>query len=187
MRNFMNKYLRNSLTLGLLLSPGWLYAVATTGRDYDMTKCLIGASGVQQVTVNDNSAAYSVGEDVAGTESLVADYDFASGYFSGYASGRVGTFNLSNTTVGTSKILQDGFQVGVPLNAAVQLAFSNQLDPSTIEGGIQVMLVMDHLGQSEDTLILSTFTYDVTGTTVVISAQYVWPGNCFIDVMTNSA
>jgi hypothetical protein len=166
----------------LLLWPSWLYAIEASGGVYDLTKCLIGASGVGQATSSDYSVAYSVGEDVAGTESQSSDYDLVSGYFSGYASGFSGTFNLVSATVGTTRILQDGFQVGVPLNATVQLVFSSPIDPSTLSNGLQVTMIMDHLGQSENDVALWTSTYDVTGTTVVISPQGVWLGNTAYDI-----
>jgi hypothetical protein len=148
-----------------------------------MTKSLIGASGVSQATSADYSAAYSVGEDIAGTESDVGNYDLVSGYFSGYASGNTGTFTLLSATVGTNQILQNGFQVGVPLNATVQLNFSNQLDPTTISNGIQITMIMNNLGQTENNAALWTSTYTVTGTTVVISPQGAWLGNTVYDIV----
>ena len=134
------------------------------------------------MTSPDYSAAYSAGEDVSGTESLSVDYDLVSGYFSGYASGSVGTFHLVGATVGTTHILQDGFQVGVPLNATVQLLFSSPLDPSTIPNGIQMTTIIDHLGQAQNGAALWTSAYNVTGTTVVISPQGAWLGNTVYDV-----
>lgn len=147
-----------------------------------MTKCLIGASGVDQAASADYSAAFSVGEDLAGTDSKSSDYDVVSGYFSGYASGFAGTFNLLSATVGTSRILQDGVQVGVPLNATAQLVFSTPLDPSTIPNGIQVTMIMDHLGQAENDAAVWTSTYDVAGTTVVVAPQGAWMGNTAYDI-----
>jgi len=168
--------------LALLVWPTWLYAIDASGGNYDMTKCLIGASGINQVTSADYSAAYSVGEDVAGTESSAGNYDFVSGYFSGYASGYTGTFTLLSATVGTNRILQDGLQVGVPLNATVQLVFSNSLDPATIANGIQINMIMNNLGQSENDAALWTSTSDVTGTTITISPQGTWLGNTVYDI-----
>jgi hypothetical protein len=174
---------RNSLALILLLWPAWLHAAAASGGNDNLTKALLGgAAGVSQVTVADYSAAYSAGEDVAGTESKSADYDFVSGYMSGYASGFTGTFNLLGATVGPNRILQDGFQVGVPLNATVQLVFSNQVDPTTIVNGIHVTMVMNNLGQAENNTAVWASTYDVTGTTVVVSPQGAWLGNTAYDI-----
>jgi hypothetical protein len=173
---------RNNLALLIFLWPAWLHAVAAGGGDYNLTKCLVGASGVNQVTSADYSSAFSAGEDVAGTESQNAPYDFVSGYFSGYASGIGGTFNLLGITVGTTHILQNGLQVGVPLNAMVQVAFSAPLDPTTIANGIQVTMIMDHLGQAENSTALWSSTYDVTGTTVIISPQGAWPGNTLFNI-----
>ena len=101
-----------------------------------LTKALHGESGVNQAASADYSAAYALGEDIAGTESRSTNYDFASGYFSGFASGYTGNFSLVSATVGASKIMQGGFQVGVPLSATVQLVFSNPLDPTTLAQGI---------------------------------------------------
>ena len=177
--------LRNSLFLALLLSPVWLHAEAASGGNDQLTKALHGESGVNQAASNDYSSAYAIGEDVAGTESKSTDYDFTGGYFSGFASGYTGNFTLVSATVGTNRIMQGGFQVGVPLNAAVQLVFSNPLDPTTIAQGIQVNLMMDHLGNPQDQIAPSTYTYSVMGTTVVIHAQGAWLGNTFYDVMAN--
>jgi len=176
-----------AICLCLLFWPSWLLAEAASGGDYTLTKALVGASGVSQSTSADFNAAYAVGEDAAGTESRSADYDLVSGYFSGYASGFTGNFGLVNATVGPTKILQDGVQVGVPLNATIQLNFSSPLNSATIAGGIQVMLLMDHLGQSQNIVVPSTYTYAVIGTTVVISAQGVWQGNTLYDVVANTS
>src|SRR5437016_3698099 len=126
---------RNKLAIALILKlafacclwPRWLHAVRATGGNYDMTKTLIGGSGVPQVTSLNYSAAYSVGEDVAGIHSSGSGYDLVSGYFSGYASGASGAFRLLSVTVGTNPIMQNGLQVGVPLNAPLQLTFSSQV------------------------------------------------------------
>ena len=173
---------RNKLALVFVLWPAWLHAVAATGGDDTLTKNLIGTSGVNQVASPDYSSAYSAGEDAAGTESRSADYDFVSGYFSGYASGYAGTFDLLSATVGTTHILQDGFQVGVPVNASIQLLFSSPVDPSSIPNGIQMTTIMDHLGHSENSTSLWNSTYNVTGTTVVISPQGAWLGNTVYDL-----
>src|SRR5258708_7376320 len=119
MKNWI-KLFPNSLIL-LLLWPGRLHGIAASGGEYALSKCLIGASGVNQATSPDYSAAYALGEDAAGTESQDFEYDLVTGYFSGYASGHVGYFSLLNATVGPNKILQDGFQVGVPRNATIAL------------------------------------------------------------------
>jgi len=176
---------RNSLFLALLLWPAWLHAEAASGGNDELTKALHGESGVNQAVSVDYSAAYSIGEDAAGTESVSTHYDLTSGYFSGFASGYTGNFSLVSATVGTSKIMQSGFQVGVPLNATVQMVFSNPLDPTTIAQGIQVNLLMDHLANPQDQIAPSTYTYTVMGTTVVLSAQGSWLGNTFYDVMAN--
>jgi len=176
---------RNSLLLALLLCPAWLHAEPASGGNDALTKALHGESGVNQAASADYSAAYALGEDVAGTESKSTNYDFTSGYFSGFASGYTGNFSLLSATVGTSRIMQGGFQVGVPLNASVQLVFSNPLNPSTIAQGIQVNLLMDHLADSQDQIAPSTYTYAVMGTTVVIAAQSSWLGNTFYDVVAN--
>jgi hypothetical protein len=180
------KHRRNSLLLALLLCPAGVHAIPANGGEYDLTKMLVGESGVNQATSADYSAAYALGEDVAGTDSQGPDYDLVSGYFSGFASGHVGIFNLVSSTVGSTKILQDGTQVGVSLNASVQLEFSSPLDPTTLAGGIQVFMVMDHLGQPQDVIVPSSYTYLLAGSTVVISPQSAWPGNSLLDVVVNS-
>jgi hypothetical protein len=177
---------RNSLILALLFFPVGLHAVAASGGDYTLTKCLAGESGVNQVSSADYGTPYTLGEDAAGVDMQSTDYDLVTGYFSGYPSGTVGPFSLLSSNVGTTKILQDGVQVGVPVNATVQLTFSSPLDPTTIAGGIQVMMVMDHLGQPQDVIVLSSYTYDAAGSTVVFSPQGAWPGNTLLDVIVNS-
>jgi hypothetical protein len=184
MKSSMN-HRRNSLLLTLLFWPVWLHAESASGGNDTLTKALHGESGVNQATSNDYNAGYSLGEDAAGTESTSADYDLVSGYFSGFASGYTGNFSLASAIVGTSKIMQGGFQVGVPLSATVQLVFSNPLDPTTIAQGIQVNLLMDHLANPQDQIAPSTYTYTVMGTTVVIAAQGSWLGNSFYDVVSN--
>jgi hypothetical protein len=177
---------RNKLALILVLWPAWLHAVAagTLSGDWTLTKTLIGGSGVNQVATptNDYTAAFSLGEDVAGTESKSANFDFVSGYFSGYASGATGTFQLLGGVVGSTQIYENGFQVGVPLNAPVQLLFSNPVAPSSVPGGIQVVSIMDHMGQAENNLALWTSSYTVAGTTVTIYPQGAWQGNSIYDI-----
>jgi hypothetical protein len=181
----LKKILQSSGLLLLLLAPLRLLAEPASGGNDNLTKALHGESGVNEAASADYSAAYALGEDVAGTESRSTNYDFSSGYFSGFASGYTGNFSLLNATVGQTKIMQSGFQVGVPLNATVQLVFSNPLDPSTIAQGIQVNLLMDHLANPQDQIALSTYSYTVMGTTVVIAAQGAWLGNTFYDVVAN--
>ncbi len=182
----LKRTLNSSGLLLVLLCPLRLYAVEATGGNYDLTKTLTGASGVNQAGSANYSAAYALGEDAAAAELQSAHYDLVSGYFSGYASGSSGNFSLLGATVGPTKILQGGFQVGVPLSATAQLVFSNPLDPSTIAQGIQVNLLMDHLGTPQDQIVPSTFAYTVAGTTVVISAQGPWLGNTLYDVVANA-
>jgi len=157
------------------------------GGEYDLTKALIGASGVNEAVSADYSAAYALGEDAAGIESQSPDYDFMSGYFSAFASGCIGNFSLVSAVVGPSKILQDGTQVGVPLGATIELVFSGSLDPSTIAAGIQANLLNDHLGNARDQIVPSSYTYGVVGTTVVIAAQGRWLGNTFYDIIGNGS
>jgi flagellar hook capping protein FlgD/Big-like domain-containing protein len=177
---------RNSLIVALLLLPGWLQANLATGGNYILTKCLVGESGVNQAASVDYGTPYALGEDASGVVMQSADYNLATGYFSGYPSGAVGPFSLVSATVGTSKVLQDGFQVGVPLNATVQLVFSSPLDPTTLSAGLQVLMVMDHMGQPSDTVVASSYTYVVTGSSVIIAPQGAWPGNSLLDVVVNS-
>lgn len=181
----LNRILLSSGLLLLLLCPFRLRAESGTGGNDDLTKSLHGESGVNQAVSAHFSAAYALGEDVAGTESTNAHFDLVSGYFSGFASGFTGNFALVGAIVGPNKIIQGGFQVGVPLNASIQLNFSNALDPATIAQGIQVNLLMDHLANPQDEIAPSTYTYRVTGTTVVINAQGTWLGNTFYDVVAN--
>ena len=184
MKNLKN-ILPSSLLALLVLCPLRLWAEPASGGTDELSKALHGESGVNQAASADYSAAYAIGEDAAGTESVSTDYDLMGGYFSGFASGYTGHFALVSATVGTSKIVQGGFQIGVPLNATIQLVFSNPLDPSTIGQGIQVNLLMDHLASPQDQIAPSTYTYTVMGTTVVIAAQGSWLGNTFYDVVAN--
>ena len=180
------KHILPSSLLALLLScPFRLWAEPASGGNDELSKALHGESGVNQAASAEYSAAYAIGEDAAGTELVSADYDLTGGYFSGFASGYTGHFTLVSATVGAGKIMQGGFQIGVPLNATVQLVFSNPLDPSTIAQGIQVNLLMDHLASPQDQIAPSTCTYTVMGTTVVLSAQGAWLGNTFYDVVAN--
>jgi len=184
MRNWTKLFL-NSAAFGLLLAAR-LWAVPASGGNYNLTKALSGESGVNEVSSADYGSPYSLGEDAAGVESQSSDYDLVSGYFSGYPSGTVGPFRLLSTYVGPNKILQNGLQVGVPLNTSAQLIFSSPLDPTTLTAGVQVMMVMDHLGQAQDSVVPSSYTYDVTGSTLIISPQGAWPGNSLLDVVVNS-
>src|ERR1017187_5892574 len=108
----LNKILQSSVFALLLLCPLRLWAEPATGGNDDLSKALHGESGVNQAASADYSAAYALGEDVAGTESRSTNYDLTGGYFSGFASGYTGNFSLVSATVGQSKIMQGGFQVG---------------------------------------------------------------------------
>ena len=151
-----------------------------------LTKTLLGGSGVSQVTSADYAMAYSLGEDVAGSHSIGGGYDLTSGYFSGYASGFSGTFALQGVTAGTTHIMEGGIQVGVPLNAAIQVAFSSPLEADTVASGMQVTALMDHLAQMENANVPWNYTYDVSGSTVILTPQGAWPGNTVIDITGNS-
>jgi hypothetical protein len=184
MKNLKNILPSSVLALSLC-GPLRLWAEPAAGGNDVLSKALHGESGVNQAASTNYSAAYAIGEDAAGTESVSAHYDLTGGYFSGFASGYTGHFTLVSATVGASKIMQGGFQVGVPLSATIQLVFSNPLDPATISQGIQVNLLMDHLANPQDQIAPSTHTYTVMGTTVVIAAQGSWLGNTFYDVVAN--
>src|ERR1700687_80164 len=183
MKNY-NKLTRNSLLL--LLLPSITFAVEGIGKTFDLTKTLIGETGYSQFASPDFWVADALGEDVAGTLSNSAHFQMMSGYFSAFASGSTGQFALLNATVGTSKILQNGLQVGVPLTASVQLDFSAQVNAASIPTGIQVFQIMDHLGQTQNQLLASTFSFTGASSTVTVSSVGLWPGNSLIDVVATT-
>src|SRR5579864_1184840 len=100
------------MTILLLLLSSLALADVAAGGDYVLTKTLVGGSGVNQVTSADYSAAYALGEDVAGTESQSGEWDEIAGYFGGRF-GNSSHFTLVSSKIGTNHIMQDGYQVGV--------------------------------------------------------------------------
>lgn len=153
------------------------------GGNYDLTKVLIGASGVTEVTASSYTIAYALGEDAAGTESQGGGYDLISGYFGSLVGiGNGQGLQLLNVTVSSATLIQNGIPIGVPLNASLQLNFSDQLDPSTL-AGIQVQVVTDNMGQSQQTFAAIQSSYSVAGTTVTVAPQGTWAGNTLYNVV----
>jgi len=179
------RILLNSLFVALVAATGW--SIDMVGGNYEMTKDLCGAAGPDGVpTMNstDFSMASAAGEQLAGDTLSESTYALASGYFGGRF-GNSQTFQLLSSQVGQSGIktfYQNNLQVGVPVNAPVQLAFSDPLDATTISQSIQAVTVTDHLGNSAGSAVPITITPDATNQNVTIQPQSAWSGNTLYDI-----
>ncbi|MFA5975338.1 MAG: Ig-like domain-containing protein [Elusimicrobiota bacterium] len=170
-----------TLTGFLFLSTATARADIASGGDHTLTRTLIGCTGVNQVTSADYSSAYAVGEDISGSESTFGDWDELNGYFGGRF-GNTSSLKLLSAQIGSTRILQDGYQVGVPLDAGITLVFSDLLDPASIPTNILVYLDTDHLGQPQNVIEPTSFHYDITGSTVTLTPQSSWQGNTLYEV-----
>jgi len=180
----LKRLLLNSLLLSLVSAAGW--PVEMTGGIYDLTKDLSGASGPAASTINstDFSMASAFGEESAGGTLSEATFSLTSGYFGGRF-GNSQNFQLLASQVGktgTRTFHQNGLQIGVPVDAPVQLAFSDQFNAATLSNSIQAVTVTDHLGNSAGAAIPVTITPDSTSQNVILQPPAAWPGNTLVDI-----
>jgi hypothetical protein len=157
------------------------------GGNYVLTKDLTGAAGPDGTsTMNsaDFSMASAVGEALAGDGIANPGDKITSGYFGGRF-GNSQTFQLLSSQVGqpgTRTFFQNALQVGVPFDAPVTLAFSDQLDASTVANSLQVSMATDHLGNPSGSAVPVTLNADPLGQSVSLLPQSAWPGNTLYDV-----
>lgn len=161
--------------------------MSMTGGNYLLAKDVTGAAGPDGAsTMNsaDFSMAAAAGESIAGHVTANPDDQIISGYFGGRF-GNSQTFQLLSSQVGqpgARTFFQNGLQVGVPFDAPVRLAFSDQLDAATVANSIQVSMVTDHLGHPSGVAVPVTLNADALGQTVSLLPQGAWPGNTLYDV-----
>jgi len=181
----LKRLLLNSLCVVLVSAAGW--PIDMMGGNYEMTKDLVGAAspdGVPTMNSTDFSMASAAGEPLAGDAISEATYALASGYFGGRF-GNSQTFQLVSSQVGqtgTRTFYQNHLQVGVPVNAPVQLVFSDPLDATTLPQSLQALTVTDHLGHAGGASVPVTTTLDPTNKTVSLQPQTAWSGNTLYDI-----
>lgn len=169
------------VSLAITLRAPGLYANAANGGDFQITKSLMGASGPlgQPTLVGGNHLlSFAWGEESAAAISANADHLIASGYFGGrFGSGLA--FRLLSARIGhgAKTFYQDGLQVGVPLDASVELIFSDLPQAESVAAGVHLTVAVDHLGRSSDAYAVFHSTVDVLTHSITLSPQDRWRGN----------
>ncbi len=164
------------------LSPAW--AGISQGGPYLLSKMFMGGSGAVFLQRDALTLSGSAGEVASGHRSGNSRHELTSGYLGGYL-GRGPGLRVLRTQVGTPSFYQDGIQVGVPLNATLEVVFSDQLNPGTLSG-IQILRILDHLGQRDHTLTSTQFHYEPETATVYVTAQEGWSGNSLYEILITS-
>ena len=181
----------NKAQIFCLLSSclGWAgvaSAITSQGGDYTITRSLSGASGASYVAGGDGYAmGYSAGEPTAGQAMTGSDAAHAGGYYSGWIGNGVG-FQLASSQIPGTGPLLSGVQTGVALSAQLRIDFTDQVDPSTLNSGISLTIIQDHLGQGQNGPVLPPLNYDPAGMTVYIHPQSSWLGNTLYDLYLSS-
>ncbi len=173
----------SALFVSLFLSTA---SAQTSGGDFTITKDLItsggGGSGIQG---SGFTLDFSVGEPIAGYVLSDALWSLSSGYLSG-RTGAGQALSIRQISVGgLPRFYQSGLQVGVTIQAPVQITFSDALDLSSVADGLSVAIRLDHLGQVQNTLAPTKWSYDPSGPTLTLLPQTAWQGNTLYDVVIN--
>jgi hypothetical protein len=176
--------LRRGLTLLLCALP--LRAGTLSSADFVLTKTLPTTPGVANLTSASFSLAGAFGEPVSGQLYNSASFGLVPGYYAGFF-GAGGTFSLVSSRVGdpgSKPFMQDGLQIGVPLNAAIHLDFSAVVAQNPDLVGVTVQLLSDHLGQSPSPAPFAAVVpaYNTDGHELVLSPPTAWQGNTLYDV-----
>ncbi|OGR89665.1 MAG: hypothetical protein A2992_02350 [Elusimicrobia bacterium RIFCSPLOWO2_01_FULL_59_12] len=161
------------------IQAGW--GASSRGGNYTLVKSHWGGSGAVRPGSGSAALSGSAGEPVAGNHLGNASHDLISGYFSGHLGAGPG-LHVLRTQVGNTSFYQDGVQVGVPLQATVQVVFSDQLNPSTLAAGIQIVVALDHMGRQRNEPVPVRYEYDPAGAIVLLSAAPGWLGNTLYEI-----
>ncbi len=165
-------------------APAWAGFAQDSGGNFIITKDLPQVTGTPYPVGGIYSAAFGWGEQISGftiTDGIT--YELISGYYGGRF-GNSSSLQIVRTEVapGARAFFQDGVQVGVPLQATVQIDFSDQLDNQTLAAGIQVFIVTDHMGRPQNTPVPFLSSYDPVNQRVILSPASAWLGNTLYDV-----
>jgi hypothetical protein len=83
---------------------------------------------------------------------------------------------------GAKTFYQNNLRIGVPVNAPVQLVFSDPLDATTILQSIHAVAITDHLGNSSGASVPVILSTDSTNQNLTVQPQTAWPGNTLYDI-----
>ncbi len=180
------KSLRRQLLSVFLLAllGGLAHAGPATGGTLVLTKDLQGATGSSAMASGDFSLRFAWGEPAAATLVSAPPYTLLSGYLAGgFGSGMPLTVLSARVGLpGQKSFYQDGWQVGVALDAPVTLVFSDQLDDASLASGLQVSLLRDHAGLPGSATAPIRVSHDPETRTITISPGQAWMGNTLYDV-----
>lgn len=179
----LNRAIALSLCVGLGAAPAW--CGRSQGGLFEISKMWVGGSGATGLRNATSTLIGSLGEPLAGHRIGNRVYDLTSGYLAGYL-GRGPGLRILRTQVGPTSFYQDGIQVGVPLDATVEVVFSDQLSAATLASGIQVTRVLDHLGRLHPEPVSVELHYDPAETTVYLTGTRGWSGNSLYEITLTS-
>lgn len=185
----MNRHL-GLLTLALMALPRAILA-ASSSADYVMTKNLTGVPGLAAARSADGGIelSYALGEQTAGPVISAGDIAIYPGYF---GAGRLGAgpgvrVEAIRIAPGAASYKQDELQVGVPVGAPVEIAFSVPVDTSTLRDGIRVAKLQDRMAIPREESAGVTFSVDDTQSVVRVWPDSQWEGNTLYAVTVNGA
>src|SRR6185312_4401463 len=144
-------------------APGWSFQAQSPDGLIVLTKDLQGASGGVGLSGGPYTLSFSLGEPAAGYTITTSSIELDSGYWGGrFGAGQ--TLSMISVQVGSGKPLYEyGLQVGVPLQASVQITFSDEVDMDSVSTGILGSALVDHMGQTQNTSIPLSASADATG------------------------
>jgi hypothetical protein len=163
-----------------LAPPGW--AALAQSDSYVLTKNAWGLSGHPHLEGGGWSIALGAGEALSAGAPINAAYAIHSGYYGGFL-GSAGSLRLLQAKIGTRAFFQDGLQVGVPLDAPIELEFSDRLLPESLSKGLVISIRRDHLGRRHNTPAALTHVYDPASRIVKIVPASSWKGNTLYEVL----
>src|ERR1700687_2303140 len=131
--NPLNRKLSLKISSLLALGSGLGNAGQSQGGPYTITRTLIGASGQTNLAGGDGySAASAVGESAAGNTVMTdGPHQHMAGYYAGWI-GNGRSFQLSGSQIPGAGPVVNLIQMGVSLQARIELDFTDQIDPTTL-------------------------------------------------------
>jgi hypothetical protein len=181
----LKRWCRNNLSaLSIALSVcavAWSQSSSADGQ-LTLSKNIFGATGGVGLQGANFSTNFCWGEPAAGQQLSFAGGTLNSGYYGGrFGAGQSFTV-LSSSMIGSPAYFQNGLQIGVTVNAVARITFSDGLDLATVSNALHVYIRQDHLANSQNTLIPSSWTYDTAENALYVYPTPIWAGNTLYQI-----
>lgn len=184
MNEFRLPQTKRGILLVTLLASQSLWAAAV-GAPYELIKSLPSTPGSSLFANAQHSMALSAGEPSTSVALASGPFTLRSGYYSGdFGTGM--PFQVSSYRVPRA-LLQKSWPMGVPLDAEVEIDFSDQLLGQVLPAGIQVVRTRNGMGQLLQESVAFHWAYNPVGQTLRLQPQGAWRGNSLYEIRLEGA